>query len=59
MKFIVTFEITHWKDSFFEQKEFIAGEYRRLFNRILDFIEDRWDINENVVVDILNITQVI
>lgn len=58
MKFLVTIEITHWKDSFTEQTTFMSGSYRRLFNLIQDRIEDRWDKNNNVIVDILNITQV-
>lgn len=58
MKFLVTIEITHWKDSFTEQTTFMAKDYRRLFNLIQDRIEDRWDENNNVIVNILNITQV-
>lgn len=58
MKFLVTVEINHWKDSFTEQTTFMAKDYRRLFNLIQDRIEDRGDRNNNVKVDILNITQV-
>lgn len=58
MKFLVTLEITHWKDSFTEQITFMSKDYRRLFNTIQDRIEDRGDGNNNVKVDILNITQV-
>ena len=60
-KFVVTFQFDRQcadggRVYSMQQTDFMASNYRKLFNLILDRMEDHED--ENLFVDVLNITQV-